>query len=128
MRNERIFDVDQIVAAVDKARHHAAERGKPLNLARIALYLGQTSNEFEAMICDLDEKAKQGDERAQTLLSAIKNAKQESRADLEDCLADKGNTTGYIFLGKVNHGMVETTRQEIDFKGVIFEGEENVPD
>ena len=55
-------------------------------------------------------------------------AKQESRADLEDCLADKGNTTGYMFLGKVNHGMVETTRAEVTMKGVRFTGEDEIPE
>lgn len=122
---KRFTDVDEVRVAVENARKHAEERGKPLNLSRIALNLGMTTQDLYNIVEDYE---KSDDERAQAVARAIKMAKQESRADLEDCLADKGNTTGYIFLGKVNHGMVETTRAEVEFKGVRFSGEDEIPD
>lgn len=122
---KRFTDVDEVLVAIEKARKHAEERGKPLNLSRIALYLGMTTQDLYNVV---EGYEKSDDERAQAVAGALKMAKQESRADLEDCLADKGNTTGYIFLGKVNHGMVETTRAEVEFKGVQFVGEDEIPD
>ena len=121
----RFFDVDEVKAAIDKARKHAAERGKPLGIARIALNLGLTNSEMDHII---ENYAASEDERAQAVAQVLKRAKQESRADLEDCLADKGNTTGYMFLGKVNHGMVEKTVAEVTMKGVRFTGEDEIPD
>lgn len=122
---KRFTDVDEVIVAIEKAREHAAEHGKPLNLSRIALYLGMTTEDLHNTV---ENYAKSDDERAQAVYNAIKMAKQESRADLEDCLADKGNTTGYIFLGKVNHGMVETTHNEVTIKPVRFCGEDKIPD
>lgn len=121
----RLVDVDEVKAAIDAAREHANERGKPLAIARIALNLGLTNSEMDAIIV---KYAASEDERAQAVAKALKRAKQESRADLEDCLADKGNTTGYMFLGKVNHGMVEKTVAEVMMKGVRFTGEDEIPD
>lgn len=122
----RVFDIDEINEAVRKAREHAAAHGKPLNMARVALNLGITSDELVYALHELE--ARKGDERAQLAVNAIKKAKQESRADLEDNLADKGNVTGYMFLGKVNHGMIETTHNEVTFKGVRFSGEDEIPE
>lgn len=122
---KRFTDVDEVLVAIEKARKHAEERGKPLNLSRVALYLGMTTQDLYNVV---EGYEKSDDELAQAVVRALKMAKQESRADLEDCLADKGNTTGYIFLGKVNHGMVETTRAEVEFKGVQFVGEDEIPD
>ncbi|MBQ9860867.1 MAG: hypothetical protein IJO75_01270 [Clostridia bacterium] len=122
---KRFTDVDEVLIAIEKARKHAEERGKPLNLSRIALYLGMTTQDLYNVV---EGYEKSDDEGAQAVVRVLKMAKQESRADLEDCLADKGNTTGYIFLGKVNHGMVETTRAEVKFKGVQFVGEDEIPD
>ncbi len=121
----RLVDVDEVKAAIDAARAHANERGKPLGIARIALNLGLTNSEMDEIIV---KYASSEDERAQAVAQALKRAKQESRADLEDCLADKGNTTGYMFLGKVNHGMVETTKAEVTMKGVRFTGEDDILD
>ena len=124
--NEKHFtDIDEVIVAIDKARNHAAERGKPLCLARIALNLGVTSDEMGQIIKSYENSE---DERARAVARALKIAKQETFADLTDCVADKGNTTGYMFLLKCNHGMVETTRQEVEFKGVIFADEDSVPD
>lgn len=125
LRRKHFTDVDEVNAAVSRAREHSAERGKPLNLARIALNLGLTNSEMDDLI---KEYATSEDERARECAEILKRAKQESRADLEDCLADKGNTTGYMFLGKVNHGMVEKTVAEVTMKGVRFTGEDEIPD
>ena len=122
---KRFTDVDEVLVAIEKAREHAQEHGKPLNLSRVALYLGMTTTDLYNVV---EDYGKSDDERAKAVCNALKMAKQESRADLEDCLADKGNTTGYIFLGKVNHGMVETTRAEVKFKGVRFVGEDEIAD
>lgn len=123
---KRIIDVDEVAVAVEKARAHSQALGKPLNLSRVALLLGITTDELGKFMDTYAED--KDDERAQAVARAIKMAKQESRADLEDCLADKGNTTGYMFLGKVNHGMVETTRAEVTMKGVRFTGEDEIPE
>lgn len=122
---KRFTDVDEVLVAIEKAREHAAERGKPLNLSRIALNLGMTTQDLYNVVENYNES---DDDGAQAVVRALKMAKQESRADLEDCLADKGNVTGYMFLGKVNHNMVETTRNEIDIKSVRFVGEDEIPD
>jgi hypothetical protein len=95
-------------------------------MARVALYMGLTSDELAEVVKELERD--KDDEQAQAVCRALKMARQESRADLEDRLADKGNTTGYIFLGKVNHGMVETTHAEVTMKGVRFTGEDEIPD
>ena len=126
MKDVRLIDPDEVIVAVNRARACSEAKGKPLNMARVALELGLTSDELVEIVRELE--AKTGDERAQAVCRAIKMAKQETRADLEDCLADKGNTTGYMFLAKCNHGMVETSRQEVEFKGVIFADESEVPD
>lgn len=122
----RLIDADEVLVAVNRAREHAEAKGKPLLMSRVALFLGLTSDELVEIVKELE--AKKDDEGAQAVCRALKRAKQESRADLEDCLADKGNTTGYMFLGKVNHGMVETTRAEVTFKPVRFSNEEEIPD
>lgn len=122
---KRIIDVDEVAVAVEAARAHAQALGKPLNLSRVALNLGMTTQDLYNIV---EGYEKSDDERAQAVARALKMAKQESRADLEDCLADKGNTTGYMFLGKVNHGMVEKTRNEVEFKGVRFVGEDEIPE
>lgn len=128
MKNSTFWDAEHIRAAVEKARNHADERGKPLNLARVALYLGITSHDMTAIISDFEQRAKRGDENAAEIVRAFKMAHQEVRADLEDCLAGDGNKGGYIFLGKVNHKMVETTAHEVTMKGVSFIGGDDIPD
>lgn len=122
----RMIDADEVLEAVNRAREHAEAKGKPLLMSRVALFLGLTSDELVEIVNEL--QGKKDDESAQAVCRALKRAKQESRADLEDCLADKGNTTGYMFLGKVNHGMVETTRSEVTFKPVRFSDEDEIPE
>ena len=121
----RLTDVDEVESAISKARAHAEERGKPLNLARVALNLGLTNSEMDQII---DSYASSGDERAQAVAKTLKMAKQETFAGLTDCVADKGNTTGYMFLLKCNHGMVETTRSEVTLKPVRFSNEDEIPE
>lgn len=121
----RLIDADDVEVAIIKARAHAQERGKPLNLARVALNLGLTNSEMDQII---ESYASSDDERAQAVAKTLKMAKQESRADLEDCMAEGGNRGGFIFLGKVNHNMVETTHADITFKPVRFSNEDEIPD
>lgn len=128
MDNSTYWDADHITAAIQKARNHAEKQGKPLNLARIALCLGTTSQDLVSVLNDFEAKAKNGDENAAQVAHALKMAHQEVRADLEDCLAGDGNKGGYIFLGKVNHKMVETTAHEVTMKGVSFIGGDDIPD
>ena len=123
--NKYFFDADAVNAAVSKAREHAAAQDKPLNLARVALYLGITTEEFHSLIDNCDAN---GGSLTKEALSVLKQAKQEAQADICDRLADKGNVTGYMFIGKCHHGMIETERREVEFKGVVFQGEGEIPD
>ena len=123
--NKYFFDADAVNAAVSKAREHAAALGKPLNISRIALNLGITTEEMNTIVA---ECANNGEGLTAEAIAILKMAKQESRADLEDELAEGGNRTGFMFLGKVNHGMIETERKEVEFKGVVFQGEDEIPD
>lgn len=119
-----IDDVDRVVAAIEKAREHAQQLGKPLQLDRVALNLGVSYDELWRLMNDDECK----DEQKKQVRRLLKMAKQESRADLMDALSDKGNVTGYIFQGKVNHEMVEATQVNVKFSPVKFVGEDEIPD
>ena len=119
----QITDVDYVLAAVTKAREHARERGKPIQLDRVAVFLGVSYEDVNAMM-----NYEGQDEERVAIRNALKSVKQESRADIVDALSDKGNVTGYIFQGKVNHGMVETTAHDVRFTPVTFEGADEVPE
>lgn len=123
MASREIKDPDRVEVAIAKAREHAKKLGKPLQLDRVALFLGVNHQAVEEMM-EYDGE----DEAQATIAYALKMAKQESRADIQDCLSDKGNVTGYIFQGKANHGMVETTTHEINIKPVTFIGADEIPD
>ena len=119
----QITDADYVYAAIQKAREHAQKLGKPIQLDRVAVFLGVSYEDVNAMMnYDGD------DEGRVAIRNALKNVKQESRADLVDALSDKGNVTGYIFQGKVNHGMVETTAHDVRFTPVKFEGADEIPE
>lgn len=123
MARPEIRDADRVRAAVAKARRHAKSLGKPLQLDRVALFLGINHGEIaELMNYDGDD----GERRA--IADTLKQAKQESRADLMDALSDKGNVTGYIFQGKVNHALVETTTHDLRFVPVRFTDEDGIAD
>ena len=117
------FDVDLVFAAIEKAREHAEKLGKPLQLDRVAVFLGVNHEAISAM---MDYRGE--DEAKQAVANALKMAKQESRADLMDCMSDKGNVVGYIFQGKANHGMVEHTAHDVSIAPVQFIGGENLPE
>lgn len=119
------FDPDAVNAAVARAREHSNALGKPLNIARVALNLGVTTSELNDLIHCYETNA---EGLTADSIEVLKRAKQEAEADICDFLADKGNVTGYMFLGKCHHGMVETERKEIEFKGVVFADEDSVPD
>ena len=118
-----IKDPDKVEAAIAKAREHAEKLGKPLQHDRVAVFLGVNHEAISAM---MDYKGE--DEAKQAVANALKMAKQESRADLMDCMSDKGNVVGYIFQGKANHGMIERTAHEVDVAPIRFVGEENLPE
>ncbi len=118
-----IKDVDMVYAAITKAREHAQALGKPLQLDRVALFLGVNHEAVSAMLNYTGD-----DEAKKAVANALKMAKQESRADLVDALSDKGNVTGYMFQGKVNHGMVEATQHTVTLTPVTFINEDKIPD
>ncbi len=123
MAQPEIHDADRVRAAVIKARRHAKALGKPLQLDRVALFLGVNHGEIaEWMNYDGNDKERRA------IADTLKLAKQESRADLMDALSDKGNVAGYIFQGKVNHNMVETTAHDLRFVPVRFTDEDAVAD
>lgn len=118
-----IKDPDKVEAAIAKAREHAEKLGKPLQLDRVAVFLGVNHEAISAM---MDYKGE--DEAKQAVANALKMAKQESRADLMDCMSEKGNVGGFIFQGKANHDMVETTAHAVSVVPIRFVGEENLPE
>ena len=120
-----IKDADFVRVALAQAQAHAEKMGKPVLLSRVALYLGVTSEDLSEMIRDYPNSK---DEDKREVGEALKIAKQACRADLEDCMAEGGNRGGYIFLGKVNHNMVETTQQRVEFAPIVFEDEAEIPD
>lgn len=126
MKECRVKDPDEVIVAVNRAREHAQALGKPLMLSRVALELGVTSDELNIIAGEMERKSE--DENAQAICRAIKMAKQEGRADLEDFLAEGGNRGGYIFLAKVNHDMIERTQADVTFTAVRFTGEDEIPD
>ena len=123
MATKENLDVDMVFTAIEKARKHARELGKPLQLDRVALFLGVNHEAISAM---MDYKGE--DEAKQAVANALKMAKEESRADLMDCMSDKGNVVGYIFQGKANHGMIEHTAHDVNIAPVQFIGGENLPE
>lgn len=126
IENVDIKCAEEVEIALKKAKEHAKAHGKPVLLSRVALFLGKTSDEIPRMIRRYSGENLSEEEKA--IGRALQLVKQECRADLEDCLADKGNTSGFIFLGKVNHDMVERTQQDINFKPVVFTGEDDIED
>lgn len=118
-----IRDVDMVYAAIEKAREHAQALGKPIQLDRVAVFLGVSYSEIDAAMA-----YDGGDEERQAIARALKTTKQESRADIVDALSDKGNVTGYIFQGKVNHGMIEATQNNINISPVVFTGMDDILD
>ena len=127
---QKWIDPDEIYCAINRAREHAQANDKPLLMSRVALELGLTSQDLAKLLERLEQKEQKdgGDEHTQAMAHALKMAKQECEADLVDRIADKGNVVGYIFLGKANHGMVETSRQEVFFPSGRFEGEDDLED
>lgn len=123
MASAEIKDFDRVAEAIAKAREHAERLGKPLQLDRVAVFLGVNYQTIDEMM------AYDGtDEGRRAIAAALKMAKQESRADIMDRLSDKGNVTGYIFQGKANHNMVETVAHEVNVKAVTFTNEDQIPD
>ena len=123
MAMPEIKDVDMVYAAIEKAREHALALGKPVQLDRVAVFLGVN---HEALCKMMDYEG--DDEDRQAIVQALKMVKQESRADIMDCLSDKGNVTGYIFQGKANHGMVEAVDHNVNISPVRFVGLDEIPD
>ncbi len=123
MAVSEIRDADQVYAAIEKAREHAQLLGKPLQLDRVAVFLGVGHEELSRLMSYDGEDA---DRRS--IAHALKMAKQECRADLFDALSDKGNVSGYMFQGKVNHGMVDTPQSRVDLVPVVFVGTDTVLD
>ena len=116
-----IRDVDKVYAAIEKAREHALALGKPIQLDRVAVFLG-VNHEAVSQMMEYDG----GDEERQEIAAALKRAKQESRADLMDAMSDKGNVVGYIFQAKANHGIVESTHHDVTISPVTFVGMDDV--
>ena len=116
-----IKDIDMVYAAIEKAREHALTLGKPLQLDRVALFLGVNHEAISAMM-NYDGE----DECQIAVANALKMAKQESRADIQDCLSDKGNVTGFIFQAKANHGLVEAVEHNVNVAAVRFVGEDEI--
>lgn len=116
-----IKDVDMVYAAIEKARKHALELGKPIQLDRVAVFLG-VNHEAVSKMMDYDGE----DEERQAVSTALKNVKQESRADLMDAMSDKGNVVGYIFQARANHGLQETTNHNVTVAPVTFIGMDDV--
>ncbi len=69
---KRIIDVDEVAVAVNEARAHAQALGKPLNLSRIALLLGITTDELGKMQSTYEEN--KDDESAQAVASYVRMA------------------------------------------------------
>lgn len=118
-----IKDLDLVNVAIEKAREHAKTLGKPIQIDRVALFLGVNHD----TVCDM-MNYNGDDEQRQAVAHALKMAKQESRADLLDCMSDKGNVAGYIFQGKANHGMVESVEHNVKMAPIQFIGAENIPE
>jgi len=118
-----IDDFERVQAAIDKAREHAQDLGKPIQLDRVALYLGVNAEEMSQWLRDAESSK---DERKKLIAKSLKMAKQEGRADIMDALSDKGNVTGFIFQGKANHGMIETMAHDVKFSAVNFVGEDGI--
>lgn len=118
-----IRDVDMVYVAIEKAREHALTLGKPFQLDRVALFLGVNHETITDMMNYHGE-----DGERQAIASALKMAKQESRADLMDAMSDKGNVVGYIFQAKANHGMVEITQHNVNVAPVVFTGMDDILD
>ena len=118
-----IKDVDMVYAAIEKAREHALALGKPVQLDRVAVFLGVNRETINEMM-NYDGT----DEDRQAIVHALKMVKQESLADLHDCLSDKGNVTGYMFQCKTNHGMVEAVDHNVNISPVRFVGLDEIQD
>lgn len=123
MAKSEIVDVDRILVAIEKARKWAEERGKPIQLDRVAVFAGINHELVSEMI------AYSGDDEGKlAIANSLKMVKQESRADIMDCLSEKGNVTGFIFQGKANHGMVETVAHDVNIAPIRFVGSDEIPD
>jgi DNA-binding transcriptional MerR regulator len=121
--NFRAFDADEVRAAIDKARAHAESKETPITISRVALNLGVTTDELNIILDELERKT--GDEQAQAICRTIKMARQEARADIEDRINErKSQPAGPIFLAKVNHNMIETTKADVTMHGVRFSNED----
>lgn len=118
-----IRDVDMVYAAIEKAREHALALGKPIQLDRVAVFLGVNHEAVSKMMAYDGE-----DEERQAVATALKCVKQEGRADLMDAMSDKGNVVGYIFQAKANHGMIEATQHNVNVAPVVFAGMDDVLD
>lgn len=118
-----IWDADKVQAAIQKAREHAQTLGKPIQLDRVAVFLGVNRETITAM---MDYEGT--DEAKTAMANALKMAKQESLADVQDCLSDKGNVVGYIFQARTNHGLVEAVEHNVKITPVRFIGEGEIPD
>lgn len=122
---KRLITPDEANVAISKAREFAEANGKPLNLSRVALALGLTTADLDHTI---DDYANSGDERKRETAQILRLAKEENRANLTDFVADKGNVSGYMFLARVNHGMVETTRADVTLRPISFTSEDEIED
>ncbi len=124
----RLIDADEVEVAISKARAHAEERGKPLNLARVALNLGLGTVVIDSQtMTDAIHKTETADQAL--TFAAVNDIIHKGKVQLDGNVAAigtiatlNGNTHEVVLTAsRMNNGNFWVTGITMDGDAVIYD-------